>query len=57
MKRYVASQASLSPLGSVLLVVAIPAIASAANSDAHPRFGPILFSLAILVISAKLAAW
>jgi Kef-type K+ transport system membrane component KefB len=28
-------------------------IASAASSDAHPRFGPILFSLAVLVISAK----
>ncbi len=54
MKRHVVSQAPLSPLGSVLLVVAIPAIASAANSDAHPRFGPILFCLAILVSSAKI---
>jgi hypothetical protein len=38
----------------VLLVVAMPAIASATSSDAHPRFGPILFSLPILVISAKI---
>ena len=53
MKRHVASQAPLSLLGSVLLVVALPAIASAASSDPHSRFGPILFSLAILVVSAK----
>jgi Kef-type K+ transport system membrane component KefB len=54
MKRHVVSQAHLFQLGSVLLLVALPAIASAASSDAHPRFGPILFSLAILVISAKI---
>jgi Kef-type K+ transport system membrane component KefB len=53
MKRHVVSEASLVLLESVLLVVAVPAIASAASSDAHPRFGPILFSLAILVASAK----
>jgi hypothetical protein len=53
MKRHVVSQVPLSQLGSVLLLVALPAIASAANSDAHSRFGPILFRLAILVVSAK----
>jgi Kef-type K+ transport system membrane component KefB len=53
MKQHLVSQAPLSLLGSVLLVVAMPAIASAASADAHPRFGPILFSLAILVVSAK----
>jgi Kef-type K+ transport system membrane component KefB len=53
MKRHVVSQVPLSQLGSVLLLVSLPAIASAASSDAHARFGPILFSLAILVVSAK----
>jgi hypothetical protein len=36
-----------------LLVIATPALVSAAGADAHPRFGPILFSLAVLVVSAK----
>jgi hypothetical protein len=36
-----------------VLVIATPALVSAAGADAHPRFGPILFSLAVLVVSAK----
>ena len=36
-----------------LLVVATPALVSAAGTDAHPHFGPILFSLAVLVVAAK----
>jgi Kef-type K+ transport system membrane component KefB len=53
MKRHIISQTTLPLLGSVLLVVAVSDIASAASSDVSPRFGPILFSLAVLVISAK----
>jgi Kef-type K+ transport system membrane component KefB len=48
-------------IGYGLLVVATPTLVSAAGADAHPRFGPILVSLAILVLAAKagglLAEW
>jgi Kef-type K+ transport system membrane component KefB len=40
-------------IGHSLFVVATPALVSAASGGAHPRFGPILFSLAVLVMSAK----
>jgi Kef-type K+ transport system membrane component KefB len=40
-------------LGASLLVIAMPAVASGASAEEHPRFGPILFALAVLVISAK----
>jgi Kef-type K+ transport system membrane component KefB len=40
-------------VGPCLLVIAMPALVAAAGADAHPRFGPILFSLAVLVVSAK----
>src|SRR5262249_26797579 len=53
MKRHLVSQGPRSLFGSILLVVAMSDIASAASSDVHPRFGPILFSLAILVSAAK----
>src|SRR5262245_34135750 len=53
MKRHIVSQPPVSLFRSALLVVAMSDIASAASSDVHPRFGPILFSLAILVFSAK----
>src|SRR5919108_3950536 len=54
MKRHIVSQPPFSLFGSALLVVAMSDIAWAASSDVHPRFGPILFSLAILVVSAKI---
>ena len=37
----------------ILLVLAAPAGAWAAGTDAHPRFGPTLFALALLVAAAK----
>jgi Kef-type K+ transport system membrane component KefB len=40
-------------LGASLLAIAMPAAAAATSADEHPRFGPILFGLAVLVISAK----
>jgi Kef-type K+ transport system membrane component KefB len=40
-------------MGYSLLVVATPTLASAAGAEAHPRFGSILFGLAVLVLSAK----
>jgi Kef-type K+ transport system membrane component KefB len=40
-------------MGYGLLVVATPTLVSAAAADAHPRFGSILFGLAVLVLSAK----
>jgi Kef-type K+ transport system membrane component KefB len=40
-------------VGPGLLVIVMPTLVSAAGADAHPRFGPILFSLAVLVLSAK----
>src|ERR671919_2077142 len=40
-------------LGVSLLAIAIPAVAAAASADEQPRFGPILFGLAVLVISAR----
>jgi hypothetical protein len=40
-------------LGGLLLVVAAAAEATAAAAEGHPRFGPILLGLAVLVVSAK----
>jgi Kef-type K+ transport system membrane component KefB len=40
-------------LGVSLLAIAMPAVAAATSAEEHPRFGPILFGLAVLVISAK----
>jgi len=40
-------------IGYGLLVLATPTLVYAAGADAHPRFGPILFSLAVFVLSAK----
>jgi Kef-type K+ transport system membrane component KefB len=40
-------------IGHGLLGVATPPLVSAASAEAPPQFGPILFSLAILVLSAK----
>ena len=41
-------------LGVSLLAIAMPAVAAATSAEEHPRFGPILFGLAVLVISAKI---
>ena len=45
-------------LGPALLggcwLAAAPAVASAAGAEDHPRFGPVLFGLAVLVVSAKI---
>lgn len=49
----VLSRAGPALLGGLLVVVVVPAMASAASSEAHLRFGPILFGLAVLVVSAK----
>jgi Na+:H+ antiporter len=38
---------------SCLLMIATPAFVSAMGADAHFRFGPTLFSLAVLVVAAK----
>jgi Kef-type K+ transport system membrane component KefB len=43
----------LTLLGGVLLGAAAPVLASAANAEGHLGFGPILFGLAVLVVSAK----
>jgi Sodium/hydrogen exchanger family len=51
--RFRAAYAYKALVGPCLLVLAMPALVSAAGADAHPRFGPILFSLAVLVMSAK----
>lgn len=40
-------------LSGGLLAVAVPAVAWAATAEGHPRFGPILFGLAVLVVAAK----
>jgi Na+:H+ antiporter len=40
-------------LGASLLAIALPAVAAATSAEEHPRFGPILFGLAVLVCSAK----
>lgn len=40
-------------LGALLLTVGLPAVAWAAGAEAHPRFGPVLFALAVLVVAAK----
>jgi Kef-type K+ transport system membrane component KefB len=48
-----AAYASKALVGPCLLVMAMPALVSAAGAEAHPRFGPVLFSLAVLVVSAK----
>jgi Kef-type K+ transport system membrane component KefB len=40
-------------LGGLLLTSAAPAVAASANE--HPHFGPVLFSLAVLVAAAKAA--
>jgi Kef-type K+ transport system membrane component KefB len=53
MPRWIPSRASLGMLGASLLVITVPAMASAASSEAHPGFGPTLFGLAVLVASAK----
>ncbi len=53
MLRRTLSRACLGLLGGFLLVVTVPAMASAASSEAPPGFGPILFGLAVLVASAK----
>jgi Kef-type K+ transport system membrane component KefB len=51
--RFWAAYAYKALVGPCVLVLAMPALVSAAGADAHPRFGPILFSLAVLVVSAK----
>jgi Kef-type K+ transport system membrane component KefB len=51
--RFQAAYAYKTLVGPFLLVIATPALVSAVGADAHPRFGPILFSLAVLVVSAK----
>jgi Na+:H+ antiporter len=40
-------------VASSLLFLAIPVSAWAAQTDAHQRFGPTLFALALLVAAAK----
>jgi Na+:H+ antiporter len=52
--RYTIPQALLAPFSGVLLLVGLPAMALAASPDTHPLFGPILFSLALLVVSANI---
>jgi Kef-type K+ transport system membrane component KefB len=51
--RFRAAYAYKALVGPCLLMIAMPALVSAASTEAHPRFGPILFSLAVLVVSAK----
>jgi Kef-type K+ transport system membrane component KefB len=53
MPRWIPSRANLGLVGASLLVVTVSATASAASSEAHSRFGPTLFGLAVLVASAK----
>lgn len=47
------SRIGLALLGGLLLGAAALAIASAAGAEEYLRFGPVLFGLAVLVVSAK----
>jgi Kef-type K+ transport system membrane component KefB len=47
------SRIGLALLGGLMLGAAAPAVASAAGAEGHLRFGPVLFGLAVLVVSAK----
>ena len=40
-------------LGGLLVAITVPGVAWAATAGGHPRFGPILFGLAVLVVAAK----
>ncbi|MBI4012947.1 MAG: cation:proton antiporter [Candidatus Rokubacteria bacterium] len=40
--------------GALLLVVGLPSIVWAAGPEPPPRFGPVLFGLAVLVVAAKI---
>ena len=56
MKKFRAGvQVSRSAVTCVAAALAFPALALAAEGDAHPSFGPLLFALGSLVLVAKVA--